>query len=86
LAEKFNDYRLAINVLKHGRGRNYQQLLAKSSQLEFKIKPDGEPFFFEGDVSEVDVLIDAGDTFVKRCAALIQDASAIIRSKEQRWI
>jgi hypothetical protein len=79
LAETFDDYQLAINVLKHGKGRSYRQLLAKASKLEFKVKPEGEPFFFEGDVSEVSVLIDVDDRFVMRCAALIQEASAIIR-------
>jgi hypothetical protein len=75
LAETLNDYQLAINVLKHGQGRSYQQLLQKSSKLEFKVKPEGEPFFFEGDVSEVGVLIDVDEQFVRRCAALIQQAN-----------
>jgi hypothetical protein len=77
LAHQFNDYRLAINVLKHGRGWSYQELLAKSSQLAFKVRPIAEPFFFEGDVTEVDVLIDVDNIFVRRCAALIQETSAI---------
>jgi hypothetical protein len=81
LAETFNDYQLAINVLKHGMGRSYQRLLAKSSELEFKVKPEGEPFFFEGDVSEVSTLIDVDEQFVRRCAALIQEASSIVHSK-----
>jgi hypothetical protein len=75
LAEKFNDYQLAINVLKHGQGSSYCQLLQRSSKLDFKIKPEGEPYFFEGDVSEVGVLIDVDEQFVRRCAALIRDAS-----------
>lgn len=80
LAETFNDYQLAINVLKHGKGRSYRQLLAKSSELEFKVKREGDNFFFEGDVSEVSVLIDVDDQFVRRCATLIQEASSIISS------
>jgi hypothetical protein len=80
LVEAFNDYQLAINVLKHGNGRGYRQLLAKSPKLEFKVKPKGEALFFEGDVSEVSVLIDVNEQFVRRCAVLIQEVSAIIRS------
>jgi hypothetical protein len=80
LAETFSDYQSAINALKHGTGRSYRQLLAKASKLEFKIKPEGEPFFFEGDVSEVSVLIDVDEQFVRRCAALIQEVSSIIRA------
>ena len=73
LAETFTDYQLAINVLKHGQGR-------RSSQLEFKIKPEGELYFFEGAVSEVSVSIDVDEQFVRRCAALIREASSVIAS------
>jgi uncharacterized protein YgiM (DUF1202 family) len=83
LAQTFNDYRLAVNVLKHGRGRSYEQLSEQSARLEFKVKSQGEAFFFEGDVSEVEVLIDADDKFVRRYAGLIQDVTAIIRANER---
>src|SRR4051794_13830366 len=79
LAETFSDYQSAINVLKHGTGRSYRQILAKASKLEFKVKPEGEPFFYEGDVSEVSVLIDVDEQFVRRCAELIQQVSSIMR-------
>jgi hypothetical protein len=79
LAETFSDYQSAINVLKHGTGRSYRRLLARASKLEFKIKPEGEPFFHEGDVSEVDVLIDVNERFVRRCAVLIREVSSIVR-------
>jgi hypothetical protein len=83
LAQKFEDYRLAINVLKHGRGKSYDLLLSRASELEFRIKPEEEHFFDEGDVSEVAVLVLVDDPFVRRCAALIQEVTAIIRSREQ---
>jgi hypothetical protein len=86
LANVFGDYQLAVNVLKHGRGRSYDQLLAKSANLEFKIKPEGGPFFHEGDVSEVDILIDVDDRFVRGCAALIERVSSVLRSNEQVWV
>jgi hypothetical protein len=80
LARTFDNYRLAINVLKHGRGRSYSQLLERRRELEFRIKgPDGR-FFFEGDVSEVNILVDADDTFVRRCAALIEEVAALIKN------
>jgi hypothetical protein len=34
LAETFSDYQLAVNVLKHGDGRSYRQLLPKASKLD----------------------------------------------------
>jgi hypothetical protein len=83
LAKKFSDYRLAINVLKHGEGRSYESLLSRSAELGFRVKPKGEPFFAEGDVSEADVLVDVDDKFVKRCATLIQEATGVIRSSER---
>ncbi len=86
LARAFDDYRLAVNVLKHGRGRSYEQLLARSGEVEFKVKPPEENFFSEGDVSEVGVLIDVDDGFVRRCAAVIEEVSAVIRSKEPVWM
>jgi hypothetical protein len=85
LAQTFCDYRKAINVLKHGRGPSYEQLLAKANDLEFSIKTSGDHFFCEGDVSEVDVLIDVDHKFVRRCAALIQEVSKIIGSNDRNW-
>jgi hypothetical protein len=79
LAETFNDYQLAINVLKHGDRPSYRRLLTKSPKLGFKVKPEGEAFFFEGDVSEVSVLVDVDERLVRRCAALIQEVSTIVR-------
>ncbi|MGE0257702.1 MAG: hypothetical protein AB7H71_10240 [Alphaproteobacteria bacterium] len=86
LAAKFNQYRLAVNVLKHGRGKSYERLLAMPGELEFKIKKPGESFFDEGEVSEIDTLIDVDDQLVRRCATLIQEIACFIRSKENVWI
>jgi hypothetical protein len=86
LAQVFEQYRLAVNVLKHGRGRSYDRLLTQSTELEFKIKEPSEAFFHEGDVSEVVTLIDADDQFVRRCAALVEEISTFIRSEEKIWI
>src|SRR4051794_5714317 len=45
LAQIFDAYRLAINVLKHGQGRSYEILLSRASELEFKVKRPDERFF-----------------------------------------
>jgi hypothetical protein len=87
LGQSFNQHRLAINVLKHGEGPSYDLLLASSSELEFKVRPKGQPFLSEGEVSEVGAPVDVDEAFVRRCAALIAEASAIIREREPRvWI
>jgi hypothetical protein len=86
LARTFDNYVLAINVLKHGEGRSYNLLLERLPELDFTVKAKDQSFFFEGDVSEVSVLIDANDAFVKRCATLIQEIAAVLRSNEKTWI
>jgi len=41
LKERFVDVQLAINVLKHGRGRSYDALVAKADRLPFRSKDPG---------------------------------------------
>ena len=77
LASTIHDYYLAINVLKHGLGRSHTELMARQASLDFKITTTDKPFF-EGDVSEVGVLVNADEKFVRRCAELIEQASALL--------
>ena len=79
LAERFEDYRLAINVLKLGQGRSYDALLKKSSKLPFRMKRKEEHFFNEGDVSEVETLILVDDDFVQNCADLVGEVGQVLR-------
>lgn len=79
LKERFDDLFLAINVLKHGRGRSYDALVAKADTLPFRVKLPGEAFFFEGDVSEVSMLIEVDHAFVQRCGEVISGVSEVIR-------
>jgi hypothetical protein len=79
LASAIYDYRLAVNVLKHGEGRSHQELLARADELEFKVGADGAHFHEEGDVSDVGILVNADDQFVRRCAELIEQASEASR-------
>lgn len=44
LASAFTDYGLAINALKHGRGRSHTQLLGRASTLDFKVRAAGDLF------------------------------------------
>lgn len=87
LQESFSDFQMAINVLKHGRGRSYEALLAKSSNLPFKIKQPTQAFFDEGDVSEISTLIEVDDSLIIGCAKVIEDVAAIIRRRRPGvWI
>lgn len=79
LYKRFEEFILAINVLKHGKGRSYNALVAKSGTLPFKVKLPDENFFHEGDVSEVSTLIEVNDKFVLDCAEIIEQVSREIR-------
>jgi hypothetical protein len=78
LRDSFSDLQLAINVLKHGRGRSYDALVGKADALPFRVKLPDEHFFFEGDVSEVSTLIEVDDAFVRRCAAIIREVTVAL--------
>lgn len=80
LKDRFSDLQLAINVLKHGKGRSYDILVQKAASLPFRVKLPDQDFFNEGDVSEVSTLIEVDDTFVSLCAENIYDVSTFIES------
>ena len=86
LKERFSDLQLAINVLKHGRGRSYDALVAKAGALPFRVKLPGESFFFEGDVSEISTLIEVDDRFVLSCAEVIEEVSEAIRKARPEFL
>ncbi|WP_338525209.1 hypothetical protein NUH87_06080 [Pseudomonas batumici] len=86
LKENFLDLAAAINVLKHGRGRSYDTLVAKAQRLPFRVKLPDEDFFFEGDVSEVSTLIEVDDAFVQRCGEVISDVSGVLRRVCQDFV
>lgn len=83
LQERFSDLQLAVNVLKHGKGRSYDALVQKSGSLPFRIKLPGEAFFNEGDVAEVSTLVEVDDAFVLLCAEVIYAVSVSIKSASQ---
>ncbi|NTU45923.1 MAG: hypothetical protein HGA99_10500 [Chlorobiaceae bacterium] len=78
LKERFSDLQLAINVLKHGRGRSYDALVQKASVLPFRVKLPDEPFFSEGDVTDVSTLVEVDDTFLLSCAEVIREVSLAV--------
>lgn len=86
LKERFSDLQLAINVLKHGRGRSYDALVAKAEDLRFRVKLPEEAFFFEGDVSEVSTLIEVDDKFILSCAEVIREVSEAIRRAQSEFL
>ncbi|WP_417940780.1 hypothetical protein [Flavobacterium sp. RS13.1] len=80
LHDRFEDFICAINVLKHGEGRSYHTLESKYANLPFKIKLKGQSFFEEGDISEINTLIEVDDNFILNCANLIETVLIEIRN------
>ena len=83
LKEQFSDLTAAINVLKHGKGRSYDVLVARAATLPFRVKLPNEAFFFEGDVSEISTLVEVDDEFVQRCGNVIGSVSEVLRRARQ---
>ena len=79
LLSQFTDLELAVNALKHGRGRSYNALVGKDGgSLLTNIKQPDEHFFDEGDVSEISTLIDVDDKFINSCVDIIKRVSESI--------
>ncbi|EEJ3117987.1 hypothetical protein B8Y45_004608 [Salmonella enterica subsp. enterica serovar Javiana] len=78
LKERFDNYYLAINALKHGDGASYRQLITKNHDLEFDVETPHTPVYGEGDVSAIRSLIKADDAFILGCAELIREISETI--------
>jgi len=82
ILKEFETFKLAINVLKHGRGRSYDQLVANSNSLPFSIRMPDNIFFEEGDITEVATLVDVTDEFVTSCVNLIRSISEVLRRND----
>lgn len=82
LAMRFEQFQLAINVLKHGDGPSLSKLLEHKESLEFRVKKPNDWFEEEGDVSEGQFLVDADADFVSACANIITDINQILASAD----
>ena len=78
LADRFRDFRDAINVLKHGKGVSYDRLLSRKDQLPFKVLGEDENFFMEGDVSSVSRLVEADVAFINSSIETIREIIIIL--------
>ena len=86
IKECFNNLTLAINVLKHGKGKSYDSLVERADELPFRVKMPDEYFFDEGDVSEISTLIEVDNNFVELCSKNIEDVSNVIRKTHPHFI
>ena len=79
LVYRFDIITSAINVLKHGKGRSYEYLLSIKKDLPFKIKLPNDSHFHEGDVSEIDTLIQIDLTFLSECEEVIKETCKVLQ-------
>ncbi len=80
LREKFIDLEIAINVLKHGRGKSYDKKKKKNGgTLNIYIKELNLENYEEGDVSEVNTLIFVDDAFINYCSEVIFEVSKVVK-------
>ena len=81
LLEKFTELFSIINVLKHGKGRSYENLIHKNSRkIEIRIKEPEEMFFEEGNVDEISSLIEVNDDLISQAISIINEVSSIIEN------
>ena|GEM_PF-343077 len=78
LLDRFDLFKQAVNVLKHGEGRSYEALRTHAGELPFRIKQPDQDFFEEGDCAEVQTLVLADDEFVRKCSELVHEISEFI--------
>ena len=86
LLDRFIELELAVNALKHGKGKSYNALIERlGGKIRSKVKKPDEYFFDEGDVSEVAVLVDVDDNFIHYCPQTIRDISEVIDKENSQY-
>jgi len=85
LGQRFSDLLMATNVLKHGTGRSYEDLLKRRETLPFRVRAEDE-FFEEGDVSGLHFLIKADEEFLAYSAALVEEVTTQVRISKPNLI
>ncbi len=83
LLNRFTDLELAINALKHGRGKSYNALLAREvGKMNSNIKQPDDNFFDEGHICEITSLIKVDDKFIYSCVEVINQVSHVIEKNK----
>ncbi|MCT0231002.1 hypothetical protein KQ306_09090 [Synechococcus sp. CS-1324] len=86
LRDRFEILQRAANVLKHGRGRSHDELMAQRGQLPFRVGAEDE-FFNEGNVSDLATLVKVDSKFLRHCVETIDLVAALIRrTRPTAWV
>ena len=71
-AAALDDYRLAVNVLKHGVGSSHTKLLARKSRLPFQVQANFGELAVEGDVCPPSDLVVVSTEHLEQCCDLFE--------------
>ena len=82
-AEEFENFRLAVNVLKHGKGASHAKLLARADRLPFKVQITFGDLHKEGDVCAPSDFILVSVEFLKLCCDAIENSWATVKKVMQ---
>lgn len=79
LLESFTTLELAINALKHGRGRSYNTLIqGVKTEKVIKVKVESQEYFHEGDVAETNTLVKVDNAFLNHLIDVIQKVNEVV--------
>ena len=81
--EQFENCRLAVNVLKHGKGASLFKLLDRAGRLPFKVQSTLGSLVDEGDVCRPSDLILVTVDFLELCCKVIEESWAVIQHQVQ---
>jgi hypothetical protein len=79
-AAAMDDYRLAVNVLKHGVGSSHTKLLARKSHLPFQVQAFVGELAVEGDVCPPSDLVIVTTEHLEQCCDLIETTWAFVQA------
>ena len=79
-AEEFENFKLAVNVLKHGRGDSHSKLLSRSERLPFKVQSYFGEFHEEGDCCPPSDLILVSTELLELCCGAIESSWLVVQS------
>lgn len=79
-AEEFENYRLVVNVLKHGEGSSHRKLLARRATLPFKVQATFGELHEEGDCTPPTDLVVVDTALLSNFCDAIEKSWALIQA------
>jgi len=76
-----DDYRLAVNVLKHGVGPSHKKLIKRAAALPFQVQEYAGGLASEGDVCPPSDLVIVSTEHLDQCCDLIERTWAFVQSE-----